>query len=110
MKRTSATQLPLHDIYREISAQFPQALNVTVTSGYRHAANPAGDTEKTTPEQPVLLVQLMLASPLSPAEKQRLRLALGVRAGLKNSDDVQLEIKTSPTANSNQQSTKRQVR
>ncbi len=110
VKRTSATQLPLHDIYREIRAQFPQALNVTVTSGYRHAANPAGDTEKTTPEQPVLLVQLMLASPLSPAEKQRLRLALGVRAGLKNSDDVQLEIKTSPTANSNQQSTKRQVR
>jgi uncharacterized hydrophobic protein (TIGR00271 family) len=98
VQRAAATQLPLHDIYREITAQFPQALQITVSSGYRTETNSSDVPEKAILERPILLVQLKLSKPLSLEERERLRLGLGVRARMKNVDDVQLEVTISPTA------------
>jgi hypothetical protein len=92
LRRAAASQLPLHDIYREISAQFPQALHVAVSGGYQSAESPAGASEKPAPRRPLLLVQLHLAKPLGAPEVQRLRVGLAVRAGLKNPDDVRVDV------------------
>lgn len=95
LQKAVSIQLPLQAIYRELSAQFPQALQISVTSGYRAMVPLAGASERAFMERPLLLVQLNLAEPLSAAERQRLRLGLSVRAGLKNVDDVQLEVTVS---------------
>ena len=95
LQKAVSNQLPLQAIYRELSAQFPQALQISVTSGYRAMVPLAGASERAFMERPLLLVQLNLAEPLSAAERQRLRLGLSVRAGLKNVDDVQLEVTVS---------------
>lgn len=97
LRKAASKQLPLHDIYREIAAQFPQALYIAVTSGYHTVENPAIAAERTLVEHPLLLVHLKLGEPLSTDEKQRLRLGLSVRSGLKNVEDVQVEV-TVPTA------------
>ena len=95
LRKAASTQLPLQDIYREIAAQFPQALQVAVASGYRTAQTTGPESEKMLLGQPVLLVQLNLLVPLSAAERLRLRQGLRVRAGLTDVDDVQLEVSTS---------------
>ncbi|MCF8209140.1 MAG: DUF389 domain-containing protein [Rhodoferax sp.] len=89
-QKLAASQLPLHAIYREIVAQFPQAAQVSVSTGYRTAEIRADRPSESAAGQPLLLVQLTLPSPLSVAETQRLRQGLRVRAGLQNTDDVQL--------------------
>ena len=98
LRKAASTQLPLHDIYREITAQFPQALQISVTSGYRTGEAPIGATGNPLVERPLLLVQLKLTQPLSATERQRLRLGLGVRAGLNNADDVELDVTVSSAA------------
>lgn len=95
LRKAMSAQLPLQDIYREVAAQFPQALQISITSGYRAIKALAGAPERALVERPLLLVQLKLAEPLSTAERQRLKLGLSVRAGLKNVDDVQLEVTVS---------------
>jgi hypothetical protein len=55
----------------------------------------------------VLLVQLKLPAPLGADEIQRLRLGLGARAGLADSDDVQLEVLTVAAARKNTKATRR---
>ena len=89
-QKLAASQLPLHAIYREIVAQFPQSLQLSVSAGYRTAENRADRPDESAAGHPLLLVQLTLPSPLSAAETQRLRQGLRVRAGLQNTDDVQL--------------------
>jgi uncharacterized hydrophobic protein (TIGR00271 family) len=96
LRKAASTQLPVHNIYREITAQFPHALEITVTSGYRAAEKSILAPEKTSVERPLLLVQLKLTEPLNAAERQRLRLGLSVRAGLQNVDDVLLDVSVSP--------------
>jgi hypothetical protein len=96
-RKAAANQLPLQAIYREIAAQFPQAEQITVTSGYRARTTPAGGSTDSGLERPILLVQLNLTEPLSTPERQRLRLGLSARAGLKSVDDVQLEVTKSPS-------------
>ncbi|MCF8155609.1 MAG: TIGR00341 family protein [Rhodoferax sp.] len=98
LRKAASTQLPLHDIYREITAQFPQALQISVTSGYRAGEAPIGAPGNPLVERPLLLVQLKLTQPLSATERQRLRLGLGVRAGLNNADDVELDVTVSSAA------------
>ena len=105
LRKAAQMQLPLHDIYREIAVQFPAALHIAVTSGYRAADLPAG-AEFPGGARPLLLVQLQLAEPLNAAEKQRLRLGLAVRAGLKSVDDVQLEVRAAAATSSKAKSIK----
>lgn len=108
IRKTAARQLPLRDIYAEISAQFPQALQVSVTSGYRATEGPQDAlNNKSMLERPLLLVQLKLLTPLIPAEIQRLRLGLRTRAGLENIDDVQLEVSVAPVEKSKVKVSKR---
>jgi uncharacterized hydrophobic protein (TIGR00271 family) len=98
MRKTAAMQLLLRDIYREIATQFPQALHIAVSAGYQTVQPPANVSQPTATERPLLLVQLTLSESLGAAEIQRLRLGLGVRAGLKNADDVQLQVTVSSAA------------
>jgi uncharacterized hydrophobic protein (TIGR00271 family) len=98
LRRAASTQLPLHDIYREITAQFPHAVQISVASGIRATENPEASPEKKLLERPLLLVELRLTEALSEAEKLRLRRGLSVRAGIKNVEDVQLEVAVSPTS------------
>lgn len=107
VRKTAARQLPLRDIYAEISAQFPQALQVSVTSGYRATESLQNALNTSTLERPLLLVRLKLLTPLSPAEVQRLRLGLRVRAGLENMDDVQLEVSVASVETSKAKVSKR---
>ena len=98
LRKAVSDQVPLQDIYREVAAQFPGALQISISSGYRTVEAPAGAPELALVVRPLLLVQLKLAEPLSTDERQRLRLGLSARAGLKNVDDVQLELTVSTTA------------
>lgn len=107
LRKAAASQLPLHDIYREITAQFPQALHVGVSAGYQTAESPTSATEKNASQRPLLLVQLKLPKPLGAPEMQRLRVGLAVRAGLKNADDVRLDVTVASASTSKTRSTKR---
>ncbi|NCN97394.1 MAG: DUF389 domain-containing protein [Rhodoferax sp.] len=89
VQKTTRSQLPLQAIYREVRAQFPQALQVNVSSGFRSLAGRPGEPAA---ERPLLLVQLHLRDALGTAEKERLRLGLRTRAGLTDVQDVQLEV------------------
>jgi uncharacterized hydrophobic protein (TIGR00271 family) len=106
-RKAAALQLPLQDILREMTAQFPQALQIAVTSGYRLAKGTLGPHEKARVQRPVLLVQLKLPAPLGADEIQRLRLGLGARAGLADSDDVQVEVLTVAAARKYTKATRR---
>ena len=107
LRKAMSDQLPLQDIYREVAAQFPQALHISITSGYRSMGASVDASERNLVQRPLLLVQLKLVEPLSAAEIQRLRLGLGVRAGLKNVDDVQLEVTVSTAASRKAKAVKR---
>lgn len=97
VRQSVTKQLPLKDIYRELSAQFPQAVRIQVTSGYRSTGSSALAQVATATEKPLLLVQLRLNQPLGGAEQVRLRQGLRVRAGLAELDDVQLDVAVSAT-------------
>ena len=107
LRKAMSDQLPLQDIYREVAAQFPQALHISITSDYRSIGASVDASERNLVQRPLLLVQLKLVEPLSAAEIQRLRLGLGVRAGLKNVDDVQLEVTVSTAASRKAKAVKR---
>lgn len=99
LRQAAASQLPLQAIYREIAAQFPQALDIAVTAGYHAVGLPANGTERTAQERPMLLVQLKVRSPLSAGEQARLRQGLQVRAGLAELDDVRLDVALASSSN-----------
>ena len=107
MRKAASTQLPLKDIYREISAQFPQALQISVTSGYRTEGPLAETLEKPVADRPILRVDLRLSSALGAAERQRLRLGLRARAGLADIEDVQLEVTIAPAPKTQAKANKR---
>lgn len=92
VEKAAAAQLPLQAIYREVRAQFPQASQINVTSGYRSVAAKLPAVPDAPTERPLLLVQLQLGSALSAAEQERLRLGLHTRAGLSDVQDVRLEV------------------
>jgi len=92
LQKVASSQLPLQAIYHEVQAQFPQALQIHVSAGFRGTAAKPGDAVKAGSERPLLLVQLQLREGLSASEKERLRLGLRTRAGLMDLQDVQLEV------------------
>ncbi len=94
VRKSVMGQPPLREIHREISAQFPMAQQVSVAYGYRSSGNPPDRIEATAAQRPILVVQLILAKPLSAAEKERLRLGLRVRASLAEIEDIQLDVFT----------------
>lgn len=96
-QNSAATQLPLSAIYRELQAQFPQALLLNVATGLRSVAAVGEQaTLKTAVQRPLLLVTLQLRDALSDAEQERLRLGLQTRAGLADLQDVQLDVTVVP--------------
>lgn len=92
LQKVASSQLPLQAIYREIQAQFPDALKLSVSSGVRSFTAKAGTPLASTAERPLLLVQLQLRNELSADAQERLRLGLRSRAGLADVQDVQLEV------------------
>jgi len=92
LQKVASSQLPLQAIYREIQAQFPDALKLSVSSGVRSFTAKAGTPLASTAERPLLLVQLQLRNELSADAQERLRLGLRSRAGLADLQDVQLEV------------------
>lgn len=91
-QKAAVAQLPLVAIYRELQAQFPEALQLNVASGLRGVAFSARAPLKAAAERPLLLVQLQLRSGLGAPEQERLRLGLRTRAGLAELEDVRLEV------------------
>jgi len=91
-QQSAALQLPLAAIYRELQAQFPQALHLHVTSGLRSVASTGQGPLNTAVQRPLLLVNLQLRDALGKAELERLRLGLQTRAGLADVQDVQLDV------------------
>lgn len=92
LRKSVSVQLPLKDIYNEVRSQFPQALQVSVTSGFRTEAEKPQLQSAPGGERPLLLVQLKLREPLSAGEQERLRLGLRTRAGLADLEDVRLDV------------------
>lgn len=91
-QKSAATQLPLAAIYRELQAQFPQALQLSVASGLRSVVSREQASLQLAVERPLLLVKLHLRDALGNAELERLRLGLQTRAGLAELQDVQLDV------------------
>jgi len=89
VQKTADNQLALKAIYREVRAQFPQALQVNVSAGFRSVTVKPGAAAT---ERPLVLVQLYLRDALGVAEQERLRLGLRTRAGLTDVQDVRLEV------------------
>ena len=83
LRKSADVQLRLRAIHNEIQAQFPNAIEINVTTGFSTAAEQA---------KPILLAQIRLKTNISAAEKERLRMGLQVRAGMAELDDVRLEI------------------
>jgi len=101
LKKAASIQLPTQAVYQEIRAQFPDALRVSVTTGFQGTPGIPGTPEQpaTTPgDRPLLLVQLELPSALGMAEQERLRLGLRTRAGLSDLQQVRLEVSVAPKA------------
>lgn len=92
LQKVASSQLPLQAMYREIQAQFPDALKLSVSSGVRSFTAKAGTPLASTEERTLLLVQLQLRQELSADAQERLRLGLRSRAGLADLQDVQLEV------------------
>ncbi len=92
VQKAADAQLPLQAIYREVQAQFPQALQINVSTGFRGIAAKPGEAVEAGSERPLLLVQLQLRDGLSAAEQERLRMGLRTRAGLTDLQDVRLEV------------------
>jgi len=92
LQKVASSQLPLQAIYREVQAQFPDAVQLSVSSGLRSYTAKAGTPMDSTVERPLLLVQLKLRNELSADAQERLRLGLHTRAGLTDLQDVQLEV------------------
>jgi len=89
-QQAATAQLPLQTIYREVRAQFPDAVQLSVSSGFHSSPINAGVPLNPAAERPLLLVQLQLHQALSATEQERLRLGLRARAGLTDVQDVQL--------------------
>ena len=85
-------QLFLNEIADELKAQFPQALELKVSSGFNHTS----DSEKQ-----FLLVQIKLKKSISVAEQKRMQLSIKQRASAHAIDEVLLEIKTQNIAKKN---------
>jgi len=106
-RKADAKQIALHEIYREISAQFPEALQLSVTSGFRRTGNSVSTPARSELERPLLLVKLELPKPLTQSEIDRVRSGLRVRAGLAALDDVRLEVSIAQSPNHKSRSPKR---
>lgn len=99
-RQSAAAQLPLKDIYHEVRAQFPQALQVNVTAGFQGVmTKPDAPPDTAALDRPLLLVQLQLPTALGAAEQERLRLGLRQRAGLADLEAVRLEVSVAAAAN-----------
>lgn len=92
VQKAAAEELPLQAIYREVQAQFPQALQLSVSSGYQSVAAKPGAPLQSQTTRPLLLVQLQLRNALGDDEQERLRQGLRTRAGLADVQDVRLDV------------------
>jgi uncharacterized hydrophobic protein (TIGR00271 family) len=92
LKKYKNLQLFLNEIADELKAQFPQALELKVSSGFNHTS----DSEKQ-----FLLVQIKLKKSISVAEQKRMQLSIKQRASAHAIDEVLLEIKTQSIAKKN---------
>jgi hypothetical protein len=91
-QKAADAQSSVQAIYREVQAQFPQAQQIIVSTGFRGISAKPGEAVKAGSERPLLLVQLQLRDGLSASEQERLRLGLRTRAGLADVQDVRLEV------------------
>ena len=93
LRKSADWQLRLRAIQREIQAQFPDALEINVTTGLGATAEQA---------RTILLVQIKLKTGISTAEKERLRMGLRERAGMADLEDVRLDILSASSPRSKQ--------
>ncbi len=101
LQTEKSSQIPLEALFREISTQFPQALRLSVSTGWaseplaksQDASSGALTTTTDIPKRTSLVVQLDLPQALSEDEQRRMRQGWLVRAGLHNVQDVQLLLK-----------------
>ncbi len=96
LQRAVSTQLPVRQVYRELRAQFPQALQLDVAAGLGITQGLAGDDPHSLAGRPILLIHLQLPKLLGEAEQERLRKGLQVRTGLAQPDDVRLTVLEAP--------------
>ncbi len=96
LRRSASNQLPVPQIYRELRAQFPQAMQLDVATGLGTGPHRSIDSPEALAGRPVLLIQMQLPKALAKDELERLRKGLQVRAGLAQIEDVRLTIMASP--------------
>lgn len=97
LRKMDQKPLLLQAIHQELQAQFPNAIEITVTTGLSSTADLG---------RSVLLVQIQLPKPINAAEKERLRRGLRVRAGLEFLEDVRLDVWVPPRAKSSQKNSR----
>ncbi len=95
LRKSADVQLRLRAIHEEIQAQFPNAVEINVATGFGTAAEQV---------RPILLVQIRLKTGIGTAEKERLRMGLRKRAGMLELNDVRLEILLTSPSQSKQKS------
>jgi uncharacterized hydrophobic protein (TIGR00271 family) len=95
MQMSTAKQLPLEAMHKELLAQFPQASDIQVAWGFARAQT----TEHAVPiehgtSRPLLLVKIQLPAGMtvSASERERMLQGLRARAGLSNEQDLQLTV------------------
>ena len=92
LRQSLSTQLPIREVYRELRAQFPQAMQLDVTAGLGAAKGLASDEPAVLAGRPILVIHMQLPKALGDAEQERLRKGLQVRTGLAQEEDVRLTI------------------
>lgn len=92
LKKHKNLQLFLTEIADELKVQFPQALELKVSSGFNHTSGS---------EKQLLLIQIKLKKSISVAEQKRMQLSIKQRASAHAIDEVLLEIKTQNIAKKN---------
>lgn len=92
LKKHKNLQLFLTEIADELKVQFPQALELKVSSGFNHTSGS---------EKQLLLIQIKLKKSISSAEQKRMQLSIKQRASAHAIDEVLLEIKTQNIAKKN---------
>jgi uncharacterized hydrophobic protein (TIGR00271 family) len=82
IKKYNSLQLFLRSISDELKAQFPQALELNVSTGINH---------RTNSDKQFLLIKIKLKNSISAAERKRMLLSIQKRASAHAIDDVSLE-------------------
>ena len=92
LQQSASMQLPVRQVFRELGAQFPQAIQLEVAAGLGATQPLAGAASAAVIERPILLVHMQLPQALGADELMRLRKGLQVRAGLPRVEDVRLTV------------------